>query len=301
MERIQSIVVPTDFSPFSEAAAARAATLARLDGASIHLVHAVRFPLVVAPYEASLSPAVWDEVRRAARAQLQEARKAVEARGISTVTAEIADLSEPVEAIRAAVESHGADLIVMGTHGHGGLKHAFLGSVAERTLRAAVRPVLAVKEDVARAEQPIRRILLAVDFSAHSDRAVETSAALARRLAASVDVVHAFDLPLDYVPYASDFGMELEQKIQASAAERLEGVRARLAEARVTATLHTRRGHASQVIAELAAELGSQLIVMGTRGNSGLAHVFLGSVAERTLRMAPCSVLTVTADGPSRA
>ena len=301
MERIQHIVVPTDFSTFSEAAAARAATFARLDGASIHLVHAVPFPLIVAPYEASLSPAVWEEVRRAARARIEEARKAVEARGVSTVTAEVADSGDPVAAIGAAVESHAADLIVMGTHGHGGLKHAFLGSVAERTLRTALRPVLAVKEDVASAEQPIQRILLAVDFSAHADRAVEVSAALARRLAASVDVVHAFDLPLDYSPYTSDFGMELEQKIQASAAERLEGVRARLAEARVTATLHSRRGHASQVIAELAATLGTQLIVMGTRGNSGLAHVLLGSVAERTLRTAPCSVLTVKADETSRA
>jgi nucleotide-binding universal stress UspA family protein len=295
VERIQSIVVPTDFSPLAQAAAARAATLARLDGASIHLVHAVRFPLVAAPYEVPLSAAVWEELRRGATVQLEEERKAVEARGVATVTAEIADPSDPVEAIHAAAASRAADLIVMGTHGHGGLKHAFLGSVAERTLRTASRPVLAVKEDVAKAEQPIRRILLAVDFSVHSDRAVELAAGLAKRLAAAVDVVHAFDLPLDYVPYASDFGTELEQKIQTVAGERLESARERLAKAGVAANVHTRRGHASEVIADLAGKLGAQLVVMGTRGNSGLAHVLLGSVAERTLRMAPCSVLAVHA------
>ncbi len=50
------------------------------------------------------------------------------------------------------------------------------------------------------------------------------------------------------------------------------------------------------MIAEAAEELGSQLLVVGTRGNSGLSHVLLGSVAERTIRIAPCSVLAVKAE-----
>jgi nucleotide-binding universal stress UspA family protein len=296
MDRIRNIVVPTDFSALSQAAAARAGTLARLDGASIHLVHAVRFPLLATPHEVSVPAAVWEGVRRAAQERLEEARKALEAKGVSTVTAEISDSGDAAQAIAAAVEAYGADLVVMGTHGHGGLKHAFLGSVAERTLRSVDGPVLAVKEDPARAGEPITRILLAVDFSVHSDRAVEVAAALGKRLAASVDVIHGFDLPRDYIPYASPFGVELEQKIQASANERLESVRERLRQSQLPVTLHSRRGQPSVVIAEVAAGIGCQLIVMGTRGNSGLSHVLLGSVAERTLRTAPCSVLVVKAE-----
>jgi nucleotide-binding universal stress UspA family protein len=295
MERIRSIIVPTDLSPLSDAAVARAVTLARLDGASIHLVHAVRFLVVAAPYGVSVPVALGEAVRRAAQKELEEVRNAIEKKGISGVTSEVAEANDAVEAIRAAVESHSADLVVMGTHGREGLKHAFLGSVAERTLRTLDRSVLAVKEDVARAEQPIERMLLAVDFSVHSERATEVAAALAMRLGASVDVVHAFDLPADFMPYTSDLGVELQEKIQAGAAERLEGVRERLKESQVRVTVHLRRGHPSLVIADAATELRSQLIVMGTRGASGLAHVLLGSVAERTLRSAPCSVLAVRA------
>jgi len=295
MERIRSIIVATDFSAQSQAATARAVSLACLDGASIHLVHAVRFPLVVSPYEVSVPSAVWEGVRLAAQEKLEEAREAIEGKGVSTVTADIPESGDPVHVIAAAVEAHEADLVVMGTHGHSGLKHAFLGSVAERTLRTLDLPVLAVKEDTAKAEEPITRILLAVDFSVHSDRAVEVAADLGSRLKANVDVIHAFDLPRDYIPYASAFGVSLEQKIEAYADERLDGVRQRLEECGVPVKLHARRGLPSVVISEVALEVGCQLIIMGTRGNSGLSHVLLGSVAERTLRMAPCSVLTVKA------
>ena len=54
----------------------------------------------------------------------------------------------------------------------------------------------------------------------------------------------------------------------------------------------------SEAISSAAQELGADLIVMGTRGLTGLKHVMLGSVAERTIRIAPCPVLTVKAEQP---
>jgi len=296
MDPIRSIVVPTDFSPLSLAATARAASLAKIDGASIHLVHALRFPLIATPYEVSVPGAVWEGVRDGAKQRLEEERSAVEARGVAKVTAEVAESSEPAQAIALAVEAHAADLVVMGTHGHGGVRHAFLGSVAERTLRSLDCPVLSVKEDLERAAEPITRILLAVDFSAHSDRAAEVTEQLARSLGAAVDVVHAFVLPHHYIPYVTPLGVELEQQMEQAAAERLEKIRENLTRNRITVTLHSRRGHPSAVIAETAEATGCQLVVMGTRGAGGLSHALLGSVAERTLRTAPCSVLTVKAD-----
>lgn len=264
-------------------------------GASVHLIHALSFPLVASAYEISVPTAVWEGVHRAAMEMLEEVQEAIEAKGVRTVTADLSNSRDPVQAIGDAAEEHAADLIVMGTHGHSGLKHAFLGSITERTIRSVDRPVLAVKEDTQNAKEKITRILLPVDFSVHSDRAVEVAAGLANRLAASVNVVHAFGLPRDYTPYASHLGTDLEENIQECASERLDSIRARFEKSLVPVTLHFRRGLPSVVIAETADETGCQLIVMGTRGNSGLSHVLLGSVAERTLRTAPCSVLVVKA------
>ena len=295
MDKIRSLVVPTDFSPLADAAAARAVALARLDGAAIHLVHAVPVPLLANPYEYSVPSSLWADLRRAAAEKLEQTRKALEARGVSTVTVLASESPDPVAAIEQTARAHGADLVVMGTHGRQGLQRAFLGSVAERALRTLDFPVLAVKEDPEAAAKPIAKILLAVDFSPHSDRAVETAAGLAARLSTSVDLVHVFDFPADYNSYLSSAGAEVQRKIESEILERLEEICERLAQHQVRANTHFRRGHPDLVIGDLAREVGCDLIVMGTRGRTGLQHVLLGSVAERTLRTAPCSVLCVKA------
>jgi nucleotide-binding universal stress UspA family protein len=295
MHPIRSIVVPTDFSALADAAAARAASLARLDGAAVHVVHALASPLFVNPYEYSVPASLSEDLRKAAQEKLGPTRTAIEARGVSTVTCEVFDSQDAVAVIGDAVRAHRADLVVMGTHGRRGLQHAFLGSVAERALRALDVPILAVKEDVDAAAKPIAKIVVAVDFSPHSDRAVEIAADLAARLSAFVDVIHAFDFPPDYNPYLSDSGVELERRIEADVSEKLEHIRKRLEQRQIRVNTHFRRGHPSAVIADVARQVGCQLIVIGTRGRGGVAHALLGSVAERTLRAAPCSVLCVKA------
>jgi nucleotide-binding universal stress UspA family protein len=295
MDPIRSIVVPTDFSELAQAASVRAAGLARLYGSEIHLVHAFALPAVLAPYEMAVPTGVLDQVRQALNAKLDDTRKAVEARGVQSVTAQLVDAQQPDAAIADAVHAHRADLVVMGTHGHGGLKHVFLGSVAERTLRRLDVPILAVKGDAEAAAKPIAKILVAVDFSPHSDRAVATAAALATRLQASVDVVHAFDIPYDTEDYLSAIDPELEREIETRARAHLTQAKQRIERDGVKTAMHFRRGRPHSVIADLASAIGCQLIVMGTHGRTGLAHALLGSVAERTLRAAPCSVLCVKA------
>jgi nucleotide-binding universal stress UspA family protein len=147
MNPVRVILVPMDFSPHSDAALDRAVDFAKAFGAKIHLLHSYAVPVQgVMPYDFSVPDGVWDGIRKVAEHKLEEFRQNVVSEGLEA-SSEISPVM-PSEAILAVAREIGADLIVMGTHGHTGLKHALLGSVAERTVRLAPCSVLTVKEEV---------------------------------------------------------------------------------------------------------------------------------------------------------
>ena len=145
---MRSLVVPVDFSKPSDVAVERATALARLYGASVHLVHAITLPLLVAPYEVSVPAAIGEGVRRSANERLEVLRNQVEVGGVGKVSGQIVETNDPIAAIREAVQDHAADLIVMGTHGRTGARHLLHGSVAAHVLRHADCPVLTVKSPI---------------------------------------------------------------------------------------------------------------------------------------------------------
>jgi nucleotide-binding universal stress UspA family protein len=144
---IRKIVVPTDFSAASDKALEYAATLATTLNASIHLVHVVEDPFAAGggwefyiPDSQDLSERLFEQ----SLARLSITASEFDSRNID-VTTEIRRGS-PTEGIISAATDSGADLIVMSTHGRTGLPHLLLGSVAERVIRGARCPVLAVRE-----------------------------------------------------------------------------------------------------------------------------------------------------------
>ena len=145
MSRITNILVPVDFSEHSDFALDYAMDIARSFGAKLHVVHAYSLPMQVSgPYDVAALPGDYlQQIRDAAAGRLQEARQKVTDAGLEC-EATLCDGS-PAEAIVETAKASGADLIVMGTRGHTGLKHVLLGSVAERTVRIAPCPVLTAR------------------------------------------------------------------------------------------------------------------------------------------------------------
>jgi nucleotide-binding universal stress UspA family protein len=142
---MQTILVPTDFSPHSEKALEVAEKLVKLTGGKIHLLHCYKINVGgISPYGISIPEEFNRQVREAAEKKLEEVVREVAAEGIE-VEAHLTPRF-PSEAVSDLAKELGADLIVMGTRGATGLKHIFLGSVAERTIRIAPCPVLTTKE-----------------------------------------------------------------------------------------------------------------------------------------------------------
>ena len=141
----------------------------------------------------------------------------------------------------------------------------------------------------------LKRILVATDFSPHADRAFEWAAALARRFSAELELVTSvFVMPFAGGPPGVAMPADFVRGLREAAERRLGELAARAGGVRVTSTvLHE---DPSSGICALARERRADLLALGTRGRAGLAHVLLGSVAERTARLAPCPVLTLHAD-----
>jgi universal stress protein A len=142
----------------------------------------------------------------------------------------------------------------------------------------------------------IKRMLVPTDFSAASDLAFTYALDMASRVGAAVRLLHVIDDASFATAYPDGFYVEspgLRAQLIEEATKRLESRAAKCAAAGIDATVEVAVGRPARVIADTAINRGTDLIVMGTHGRSGFAHLVLGSVAERLVRTAPCPVLTV--------
>lgn len=152
------------------------------------------------------------------------------------------------------------------------------------TLRSKAAPAVAVK-----------RILVPVDFSEPSMKALPYALALARQFRAELFLVHIVEqivYPGDWMipPFPSgDFASESREQLIEKLRNSCEGDTAKV-------TPIVRFGRAWQEVVAIAREQECDMIVLATHGYTGLRHVLLGSVAEKIVRHAPCPVLTVRPD-----
>jgi len=143
LRTIKTILVPTDFSDYSEKALSRAVSLAKMIDAKIVVVHVID-TLNYFVTESLQWGEVFARLRGAAQPMLTRLVREAEKKGVGAKSDLIQGV--PYEQIVKKAEKLRAGLIVMGTHGRAGMRHLFLGSVAERVIRLAPCPVMTVGE-----------------------------------------------------------------------------------------------------------------------------------------------------------
>jgi nucleotide-binding universal stress UspA family protein len=139
------IVVPVDFSEYTDEILAYASEIANRFNASVHLIHVIPTMDYFTPYESFMAAEYMESMQKDVKGeiakQLESAAAEVTA---ASVTKSVRTGSAFIE-ITEYADSVGADLIVMGTHGRGGLEHMLLGSVAEKVVRKSSCPVLTIR------------------------------------------------------------------------------------------------------------------------------------------------------------
>lgn len=296
---IQTILMPTDFSDCSNAALDYALFLAQRHSAELHLLHA---SVLHAPDPPSLEESKYPPLEEIA-ARLDAIAEGEMGRLIAEHGDDRLSIREvtrrSVAAAPAIVEyadDEDIDVIVMGTHGHRGVRRWFLGSVTEEVIRTAERPVFTIGNvAAARGLRAIERIVVPFDFSDDARHSLEVAAELAASTESAIDLVHVC-APM--VPTAAEVGAPSVDTLYPDSSEieaHLQRIVGEVPD--VSIETHVLQGPIAVSLADFAERRQAQLIVIGTHGLSGIPRLMLGSVTERIVRTATCPVLVLPHQG----
>jgi nucleotide-binding universal stress UspA family protein len=292
----RSILCPVDFSDQSRHALRWAAALARRTAGRLIVLSAVdpllaeaarlRFGLDLA--QAETLPALRELV---AATWSDDAGRGTDVRFAVRV-------GDSADVILEAAAAERADLLVMGTHGLGGVRKWLLGSTTERVLRRTQTPVLAVPPA---ASEPIRLddaapvdlgpVLVATDFSDASARAVRWAADLAKELASALLLLHVV-VPIAVAPQWQAYLEGTDQARVTDAGAQLDRLKTQF-DGSVQCESLVECGRPADAIASIADRRGAGVIVMGLASRQGFLGARPGSIAYRVLCLAKVPVLIV--------
>jgi nucleotide-binding universal stress UspA family protein len=290
-DKLETIVVGTDFSEDARAAFRWAIDIAHERGARIVLTHAAAIAMPFVPEVLPMDDRWYRAMEEGARAQLGSWAELARSKNVAVET--VLEWEPAATSVLALAKNRRADLLIVGTRGLTGWRHLVLGSVAARIVRRACCPVVTVHAGTT-PHRPVRTILLPTDLSDDAARAAEAATrvfgdAKDRR----VVLLHVYRYPMVF-SNAPAFVLthEIADFVRDTRAQ-LGMLAERFRERGIAAEVIIEEGIPSQSILKHAGEMNVDLIAMGTHGRSGLDRLFLGSTAERVLPEAPCPVLTV--------
>jgi nucleotide-binding universal stress UspA family protein len=289
MNKLKTVVVGVDFSECSRCALEQAVRLSRWNNAGLRIIHVLP-PLSLSPGDDTLQHTL-DELRGRMR-EHAIVRLAEWARELNVPVAHTREVIHgvPLDVLLTESRSQDADLLVLGVTGDSPLASG-AGTLATKCLRKAGTKVMLVKGDHA---QPFRRIVACVDFSETSREVVAQAWRVAGRDRAEVHLLHVFQpewrpwTSLTEVPAMADF----EKSYRAILESNLHRLAANEPEANPIVSVCPAKTH-GHGIAEYCRKVDADLVILGSKGQTNLKYVLLGSTVERLLKEIPCSVLVV--------
>lgn len=295
----RNILLPTDFSPCANAALHQAVTIAERFQGTVTMLHVV----VVHESDPSnlktlmaTSSISYDKIITTAEEMLHTKEGMIETpvliekvllRGIS-----------PTSEILSYAAEHHPDLIVMGTHGRTGIRRLVMGSVAEKIIRLSNSPVMTVRcgSDGKPLDYPnYRSILLPVDFSKASTKALWTASEIARKYGSKLTLLHVTEAP-EFTGYLEGDDLNDDELSSSQIEEAEETLADFLSKAPLNGIeVYTRVifGRPGRKIVEFAHNEDIDLIIIPSHGKSGFEKLLMGSNVNKVVHRADCPVLVL--------
>lgn len=300
----RSILIPLDGSAFSEYALPVARTIAQhAPGDTPVTLHLVRVHEQIISSHSRGAPIVDVELDARMREHEYDYLDSVHTRLLSDpqVRASFALINGPITtALTEYIADHRIDLVVMTTHGRGGLQRFWLGSIADELVRHGPAPVMLVRPPTTvpatTEEYDCRRILIPLDGSETAEEILTHAVALGETSGAEYHLLRVVEplLLTGYSPitYAADLPDRITQQQAAEAQEYLAGVAQRLQPLMARVVPHVVIApQPAAAILKTARDYAIDLIALATHGRGGLSRLLIGSTADKVMRAATVPVL----------
>lgn len=299
MDTLKTVLAAVDFSNCSKAALRQGVRMARSNNASLHVLHVIERNLDDLLESSGMSN--WQKIT----GDINERRRLA----VSTFTAEIAGVDKtfvdvrsghPVRTLIETVNSTMADVLVMGMHS---ANRAGAGPLATAAIRSAPTKVLLVHE---KHQGTFKKIVVAIDFSDTSKRALLQAIRIAQQDSAPLHIVNIFPTarpemafvgnPLGIWPVDWQAVFASWQAVRDSIVPGLQSFAKDFTSEMTRLQVHYHAVEADSYGDGLVAfvkDNNADLLVIGTRGKTNLRYMFMGSTAERVVRDTPCSILAI--------
>ncbi|MDB4877368.1 MAG: UspA domain protein [Gemmatimonadetes bacterium] len=292
---LRLIVVPLDGSPFGEQPLQLAIRIAERQRAEVELVHVHK---AIPPYMVQgappLDPALDADLQREQQSYLDSIARWVQEHSSAGVSTTVLTGMNVAAALAEHLADRRADLVVMATHGKGGLSRIWIGGVANELVRHSDTPVLLVRPSQSGSREttapPFRHVLVPLDGSSADDEAIEHAIAVAGEPDVEFVLLHVV-VPVAYLAEPMDTAVTVPT-VESVVAQHLEELARRIrARGISTSTRILDDVSPAKVIVEIANELDADLIAMETHARTGVSRLLLGSVTDKVMRASSAPVL----------
>lgn len=291
--RMNRIIIPLDGSELSERAIGLGQGLARAYGAVLELTTVLTEPVLL-----DLLPSLLLPDRSAAEQYLAKVASSLPD-DIETYTYVIR--GNAFDELMRLTNGQTDVMLVMSTHGRGGLGRVMYGSIADKVLRGSTVPVALVRGGADHPTGGLKSILVPLDGSELSEDALGVAADLASRIDATITLVRvvepiwasSFGAFADASALASQQIIEVEEQLQMEARGHLDGLANGLRERGLRVGWEVRAGRAADEIIRAAETMSADIIVISTHGRGGLRRFALGSVTNEVIHRGITPILAI--------